>query len=232
MIDTNKLPIHVAIIMDGNGRWATQKGMPREYGHKIGGDTLREIVRASGEIGIKYLSVYAFSTENWGRPKKEVDTLMSLMVTFCKNEANDLLKNNVKVKFIGDVSGMPENVNVSMRSIEEKLVNCDGLQLNICVNYSGKTDIINAVKKIMSSGIDADDIDSDVFSKFLYTEDMPEPDLLIRTGGDFRISNFFLWQSAYTELVFTETYWPDFKRPNLEECIVEYQSRDRRFGKI
>jgi undecaprenyl diphosphate synthase len=226
------IPNHIAIIMDGNGRWGKAKNLPRVAGHKAGGDTLKKIVRAAGELGVKHLSVYAFSTENWTRPKDEIDGLMKLLIEFCKKEVPELKKTNTKIKFVGDIDTMPEKQKKAIYKAENDLVNCTGMQLNICLNYGGRSDLVHAMKEIIRLGYNESEITEEVISNHLYTKMIPDPDLLIRTSGELRISNYFLWQIAYSELVFVNKYWPDFSKEDLVECIHEYNRRTRRFGGI
>lgn len=226
------MPTHIAIIMDGNGRWAQSRNKPRMFGHRAGGQALKEIVRTAGEIGLKYLSVFAFSTENWNRPKVEVDALMNLFIEYCKNEESNLYSKNVKVNFVGDFSALSDRVIKSMKKLEHNLSECNGLNLNICINYSGRNDILNAIKKIIREGHNEKEIDYDLISNSMFTSYIPDPDLLIRTSGEYRISNYFLWQLAYTELVFVDKLWPDFNGEDLKESIMQYINRDRRFGRI
>jgi undecaprenyl diphosphate synthase len=234
-IKKNKLPQHVAIIMDGNGRWAKLHGLDRNEGHKEGVVSVRKIVEASAAIGLKYLTVYTFSTENWKRPEEEVQALMALMVAAIYRETPDLMKNNVRLTAIGDLERMPEEVRKTLEHcIEETSVNT-GTTLNLALSYSSRWEIIEAVKNIVEKVkyrmLDIDDINEEVFSNYLTTSDIPDPDLLIRTGGEKRISNFLLWQLSYAELYFTEIFWPDFRENEFYEAISSYQKRERRFGK-
>lgn len=230
-----KLPKHIAIIMDGNGRWAAQFGNDRTFGHEHGVEAVRSVVEGAGEIGVEYLTLYAFSTENWSRPKEEVDALMGLFVQAISDETDELLKNNVRLRAIGDISSLPKNVQDKFLWSIEKLSSCTGLTLVIAISYSSKWEIIEAVKKIaeqVKSGIvEPADIDDKTLEYFLNTKEMPDPELLIRTSGEIRISNFLLWQIAYSELYFTPKLWPDFRKEDLFEAICEYQNRERRFGK-
>ncbi len=225
-------PRHIAIIMDGNGRWAKSKGLPRVAGHKAGATSLKNIVRATGEIGIDYLTVYAFSTENWKRPADEVGALFKLLVEYCKSQVKELIENNTKVVFIGDIEAMPELEKRAMREAERATAACTGLQFNICINYGSRQEIIQAIKKILSSGIEVESIDENIVNKYLYTCDIPDPDLIIRTSGEERLSNFMLWQSSYSEFIFVDQYWPDFNREILEQCLLIYQKRKRRYGSV
>lgn len=231
-LEAEQIPQHIAIIMDGNGRWAKSKGLPRLAGHKAGGDTLRRIVRRAGEVGVSYLSVYAFSTENWNRPQDEVKGLMKILVEFCKGEVAELKSNNTRIKFIGAIDEMPSLQREAIRSAEAALEDCTGMQLNICMNYGGRRDIIDAVKAIVGSGISAESIDEKTISDYLYTKSIPDPDLLIRTSGELRISNFYLWQLAYTEFIFLDKHWPELMPEDLDDCIRLFAQRHRRYGKI
>lgn len=231
----DKLPRHIAIIMDGNGRWAAQFGNERTFGHEHGVDAVRSVVEGAGEIGVEYLTLYAFSTENWSRPKDEVDALMGLFVQAISEETDELLKSNVRLRAIGDISSLPQNVQEKFLWSIEKLSSCTGLTLVIAISYSSRWEIIEAVKKVAEDVkigiIDSSDIDNNTFERYLNTYKMPDPELLIRTSGEVRISNFLLWQIAYSELYFTSKLWPDFRKEDLFEAICEYQNRERRFGK-
>lgn len=233
-IDLNNLPKHIAIIMDGNGRWAKKRGLPRAAGHKAGIDTVRKIIKYSSKIGIKYLTLYTFSTENWKRPISEVDALMKLFLFYLKKEIPELDKNNVKLNFIGELSAFNEEILNAIKSADERLCSNTGLVVNLAVNYGGRGDIIQAVKRIAKEDrlgkIDADKLNMDEFKNYLYTSDIPDPDLLIRPGGEYRISNFLLWQIAYSELWFSDVLWPDFSEDDLDKAIYDYQHRQRRFG--
>jgi len=234
-IDSKKLPEHVAIIMDGNGRWAKKKGNSRIFGHKNGVKAVRDTVEGAGELGIKYLTLYAFSTENWNRPKQEVDALMSLLVATINSESDTLIKNNVRLLTIGNIADLPIDVKQNLKEIKEKTANNKGLSLVLALNYSARWEILNAVKNILTDtqkqSVKLEDLDSQRFEKYLNTTEMPDPDLLIRTSGEYRISNFLLWQIAYTELYFTDVLWPDFRRNDLYNAVIDYQRRERRFGK-
>jgi undecaprenyl diphosphate synthase len=231
----DKIPQHVAIIMDGNGRWAAQFGNERTYGHEHGVEAVRSVVKGAGEIGVKYLTLYAFSTENWSRPKQEVDALMGLLVQAISDETDELLKSNVRLQVIGDVKSLPENVQESLSWSISKLSLCTGLTLVLALSYSSKWEIVEAVKRIAEQvkqgQLEPSDIDYDLMNCFLNTSDMPDPELLIRTSGECRISNFLLWQIAYSELYFTPKLWPDFRKEDLFEAIYDFQNRERRFGK-
>jgi undecaprenyl diphosphate synthase len=230
------IPVHIAIIMDGNGRWAKRKGLPRVAGHRRGVETVRKVVELSAEMGVKYLTLYTFSTENWKRPKDEVSTLMRLIVKSLQNETDELNANNVKLTMIGDFSHLPEVVQAELKQAVKKTENNTGLQLNLALSYSGRWEIIQAVKKIAQDyakrKIKLDEIDEKTFSKYLQTGDIPDPDLLIRSGGEMRISNYLLWQIAYSEIYVTKTLWPDFKYKHLLQAVEDYQKRERRFGLI
>ena len=232
---TDKIPKHVAIIMDGNGRWAAQFGNERTFGHEHGVNAVRSVVEGAGEIGIDYLTLYAFSTENWSRPKDEVDALMGLFVQAISEETDELLKNNVRLQAIGDISSLPQHVQEKFLWSIDKLKSCTGLTLVIAISYSSKWEIIEAVKKIATQVkdglLDPSAIDNETIESFLNTSNMPDPELLIRTSGECRISNFLLWQIAYSELYFTPKLWPDFRKEDLFEAIHDYQNRERRFGK-
>jgi len=223
------VPNHVAIIMDGNGRWAKERGKSRSFGHKEGIVSVKDIVKAAGAIGIKYLTLYTFSSENWLRPKTEIFTLMKLLVHSLRKETNELNENNVRLKVIGDLNSFPPIVRKELTESIEKLKQNTGLTLILALSYSGRWDIIQAVNKIVQEG---KEINVEEFSKYLSTFDIPDPDLMIRTSGEFRISNFLLWQMAYTEIYITQACWPEFRRENLYEAIQNYQKRERRFGAI
>ncbi|MGF7057132.1 isoprenyl transferase [Brassicibacter mesophilus] len=235
-IDINNLPKHVAIIMDGNGRWAKRRFLPRTAGHREGVERVKEIVEASGDLGIKHLTLYAFSTENWSRPRDEVDTLMKLLVEYLKKELDILHRNNVKISVLGDLNKLPQLPRKEVHRAIEKTKNNNRLILNIALNYGGRDEIVNATKKIANdvalNNIEIENIDEELFEKYLYTDNQPDPDLLIRASGEQRISNFLLYQIAYTEFVFTETLWPEFNKEHLYNAIIEYQRRKRRFGGI
>ncbi|GHS94458.1 isoprenyl transferase [Bacteroidia bacterium] len=234
-IDLKRLPVHIAIIMDGNGRWAQKNGMERFMGHQEGVVSVRKVVEAAGQLGIKYLTVYTFSTENWSRPQEEVDALMALMVMAVQRETKDLMANNVRLRTIGDIDRLPALTRRELDACIEETKDNTGLTLILALSYSSKREMTEAVKKIAQEVKDGtlavSQIDETIISCHLFTKDIPDPDLLIRTGGEFRISNYLLWQSAYSELYFTDTYWPDFREENLYAAIVDYQKRERRFGK-
>ncbi|MDD2244626.1 MAG: isoprenyl transferase [Dysgonamonadaceae bacterium] len=235
-INTSSLPKHVAIIMDGNGRWAKANGLQRSEGHQEGVAALRRAVEAASNIGIKYLTVYVFSTENWERPKEEVESLMDLMVYALKKETPSLVKNNVRLMNIGDLNRLPLKTRESLLASIEDTSQCTGLNLVVALSYSSKWEIGNALKLIakdVTEGhLQLNEINENLVSDYLTTKGIPDPELMIRTGGEQRISNFLLWQSAYTEFYFTETFWPDFSEDSFYEAILEFQNRERRFGKI
>lgn len=234
-IDIDKVPKHVAIIMDGNGRWAEKRGNSRIFGHQHGVESVRASIKAAAQIGVKYLTIYAFSTENWNRPKFEVEALMTLLVNVIKNETQELNKNNVRLKIIGDRDSLPPKVKKETDLIVEKLSKNTGLTVVMALSYSSRWEIINAVKSIAGDvkkgKIDTQDISQELFDSYLATSEIPDPELLIRTSGEARISNFLLWQIAYTELYFTSVLWPDFSDEDFYEAICNYQQRERRFGK-
>lgn len=231
---SGEIPRHVAIIMDGNGRWAEQKGRNRTFGHREGVHSVRDIVEASGQLGIKYLTLYTFSTENWRRPKTEIAVLMRLLIKALRDETDKLHENNVKLAAVGDLAVLPQQVLNELTDGIEKTKDNKLMTLVLALSYSGRWDILNAVRKIahdyQHSKIRLHDIDEQLFGSYLVTKDIPDPDLLIRTGGNYRISNFLLWECAYTEFYFDRDYWPVFRRKNLYEAVREYQSRERRFG--
>lgn len=235
-INKDKLPLHVAVIMDGNGRWAQRKGNSRIFGHQNGVVAVRETVEAAAEVGIQYLTLYAFSTENWNRPREEVDALMSLLVSTIDKELESLSENNVRLHIIGDTSDMPVKVQKQLQKALEKTSNNSGLNLVLALSYSGRWEILNAIRKlaqdVKNNVLQPEDLGCDSFVQYLTTSEIPDPELLIRTSGEFRISNFLLWQIAYSELYFTETLWPDFRKEHFYDAIVDYQKRERRFGKI
>ena len=234
-LDRSKLPSHIAIIMDGNGRWAKERGQERVYGHYEGVVSVREIVNACGEVGVQYLTLYAFSTENWNRPKVEVDALMELLVNTIRKEIEDLKKNNVKLHIIGDFESLPEICQKELNEAKEITAMNTGLNLILALSYSSRQEIVQATRKIaekVAGGVlKADEIDEKVFRDHLYTAQFPDPELMIRTSGEHRISNYLLFQLAYAELYFTNVHWPDFRKQNLYEALLNYQQRERRFGK-
>jgi undecaprenyl diphosphate synthase len=228
------LPQHVAVIMDGNGRWAKQRHLPRVEGHRQGAESARLIIRTAGEIGIKYLTLYAFSAENWNRPKDEVDTLMKYLIQYLKRETPELDDSNVRLEAIGQIHRLPENVQEQLRKSIATLSKNNGLTLVLALSYGGRTEIVDAAraiaKKAKAGELDSEDINEKIFAQHLYTRNMPDPDLLIRTSGEMRVSNFLLWQISYAEFVVTQTLWPDFRKPQFFAAVEEYVRRHRRFG--
>ncbi|HEY5549269.1 MAG TPA: isoprenyl transferase [Coriobacteriia bacterium] len=233
-LDTTRVPGHVAIIMDGNGRWASHRGLPRVAGHRAGAKAIEEAIASAIECGVRYLTLYSFSTENWTRPRDEVSALMGLFVEVIRSKMSDLMEQGVCVRVIGRLDGMPKRTADAFRDAMSRTAGNDTLDLVIALNYGGRTEIVDAMTAIaadVAAGrLDAASIDEDAVASRLYTAGVPDPDLLIRTSGEFRVSNFLLWQIAYTEIVVTETLWPDFGRDDLLEAIVDYQARERRFG--
>ncbi len=235
LIDRSKLPKHVAIIMDGNGRWAKERGQDRVYGHHEGVVSVREIVNTSAEIGIQYLTLYAFSAENWNRPKAEVDALMELLVNTIRKEIEELKKNNVRLHIIGDFASLPEICQKELNEAMQMTASNTGLNLILALSYSSRQEIVFAAKKIAEKvalgELKPEEINYEVFENSLYTAGFPDPELMIRTSGEYRISNYLLYQLAYAELYFTNVHWPDFRKNNLYEALLNYQQRERRFGK-
>lgn len=229
-LDLKRIPKHIAIIMDGNGRWAKSKGWMRVRGHEAATASVRESVRACGELGVSVLSLFAFSTENWSRPKEEVEFLFKLFQKTLESELEELKANNVRLRLCGDAGPLPEWLKATIRRCEEALAANTGLILNLAVNYGGKQDILNAVNQAVKGG--AKKITEEIIAEHLLTDGLPDVDLMVRTSGELRISNFFLWQAAYAELYFPKILWPDFRREHLLEAVLEYQSRDRRFGNV
>ncbi|EQB88166.1 undecaprenyl diphosphate synthase [Clostridium punense] len=236
IIDKTNIPAHIAVIMDGNGRWAKERNLPRTMGHRAGMDTIRKIVKESSKLGVRYLTLYAFSTENWKRPEDEVTALMKLVVEFIGKEINELHKNEVVFNVIGDISKLPQVCQESIFSAKEKTKNNKGLTLNIALNYGGRDEIVSGVKKIaqeiLDNNIKVEDIDEQLISNHLYTSGMPDPDIVIRPSGELRLSNYLLWQSAYSEFWFSNINWPDFTERDLHKAISDYQNRNRRFGGV
>ncbi len=235
-IDLSKTPKHIAIIMDGNGRWAKKQGEMRLFGHNVGVESVREVLKGAKELGIKYLTLYAFSMENWNRPKEEVEGLMDLLVRTIAGEVKELHDSGVRLQSIGDVEGLPVNCQSELMSAIEETKDNTEITLVLALNYSSKWEIVNAAKKIATDfavgKITEKEITSELFDAYLTTAGIPDPELLIRTSGECRISNFLLWQSAYTEFYFTEILWPDFKKEHLYEAVYDYQNRERRFGMV
>jgi undecaprenyl diphosphate synthase len=229
---TGRIPRHVGIIMDGNGRWAELRGLPRIEGHRRGVERIKEVVEVSAELGLKALTLYAFSIENWRRPSSEVTTLMKLLELYLKKEFGNLIKNNIVFKTIGDIWRLPEDIQRVIRETEEKTSFNKGMILVAAWSYSGRNEILRAIKKMLYSGVSPEEITEEVFNSYLDTAGLPAPDLIIRTSGEMRISNFLLWQGAYSELYFTDTLWPDFTKDEFLLAIQDYQRRERRFGSI
>ena len=233
-LDKDRIPRHVAIIMDGNGRWAKKRFLPRTMGHRAGMASLKKVVRTCDDMGIAILTVYAFSTENWKRPRDEVSYLMLLLTEFMHKELDELHQNNVRIQVLGDYNAMPPECRIEIKRALEITRDNTGLIFNIALNYGGRKEILDAAKtlaaQITAGQINAEEVDEEIFSGLLYTKGMPDPDLLIRSSGEMRISNFMLWQIAYTEIVVTDTLWPDFTEQDLVQAVMEYQHRDRKFG--
>lgn len=229
-IDFKKLPEHIAIIMDGNGRWANKRSLPRIFGHKQGVKTVKDIIKASHSLGIKVLTLYAFSTENWKRPEDEISALFQLMLQFIKSEFDEFNENGVNLRVLGDINKFPEDIQKELHRVCTLTKDNQGLKLNVALNYGGRQEIVKACNEILKSG--KKQVNEEEFSSFLYTSGLPDPDLLIRTSGEERISNFLLWQLAYSELYITDTLWPDFNKKELEKAIIDFQKRERRFGGV
>ncbi len=236
LYNPDAVPAHVGIIMDGNGRWAKRRGLPRSAGHRAGSNALRDITKACGKMGMTALTVYAFSTENWKRPKEEVDNIMSLLLEFLKNAEREIDGQNVQIRVIGDTSAFSDELQGEIKRVEGITKVNDGLVLNIALNYGGRSEIVRAAKnlalKVKSGEIGVDDITEDAISGQMYTADLPDPDLIIRPSGEYRLSNFMIWQSAYSEFWFSHILWPDFKVKDLQRAIGDFQKRNRRFGGV
>lgn len=234
-IDEARLPKHIAIVMDGNGRWARQRHLPRSVGHRAGVNVVRDIVRVSGEVGIEVLTLFTFSTENWNRPKTEVSRLMRLLIQAARGEVAEINRNNVKITVSGRWEELPEATRQAVANAIDQTATNTGLQLNLALNYGGRRDIVDAAKRLAQDICDGkynlEDVDELLFESYLYTAGLPDPDLLIRTSGEMRLSNFLLYQLAYTEICVSPVYWPDFRRSHFYEAILEYQKRERRFGR-
>jgi undecaprenyl diphosphate synthase len=231
-INFMRLPAHVAVIMDGNGRWAKQRHLPRVEGHRAGIESVREVVESSARLGIQVLTLYAFSVENWKRPPAEVSTLMTLLKRYLRLELNTLLRNDIRFRVIGRSEDLAPDIQRELADAEAKTATNHGMLFNIALNYGGRAEIVEAAKRILTSGLPPDQVDEQRFASFLYTAGQPDPDLLIRTSGEMRVSNFLLWQIAYAEIWVTDTLWPDFRRQHLFEAILAYQKRERRYGGI
>lgn len=231
-MEVNNIPEHVAIILDGNGRWATKRNKPRTFGHKKGAENVVDIAIHAKNRGVKYLTLYAFSTENWKRPASEVDYLMKLLISFVEKKLDQLMAEDCKINFMGDLSKIPENTRKAVEKALDKTEDNKSLFINIALNYGGRDEIVHAIKSIIDDGYLSKDIDEKLISKYLYTGNLPDPDLLIRPGGELRLSNFLIYQMAYTELYFTDCLWPDFNKDEFDKAIMEYAKRNRRFGDI
>jgi undecaprenyl diphosphate synthase len=229
-VDFDRLPRHVAVIMDGNGRWAAQRHLPRVEGHRAGIESVRDVVETSARLGIQVLTLYAFSVENWKRPASEVSTLMALLKRYLRLELNTLLRNNIRFNVIGRVQDLSADIRGELTMAQEKTAGNTGMLFNIALNYGGRAEIVEAARALIASGVRPEELDEQRFAGFLYTTGQPDPDLLIRTSGEMRVSNFLLWQIAYAEIWVTDTLWPDFRKRNLLEAILAYQKRDRRYG--
>lgn len=231
-LDPDRLPAHVAIIMDGNGRWAARRHLPRVEGHRAGISAVRDVVETSARLGIRVLTLYAFSVENWKRPASEVSTLMSLLKRYLRMELDTLLNNNIRFAVVGRRDELAPDVRADLAEAEAKTAGATGMLFNIALNYGGRAEIVDAARRALAAGLRADELDEQRFGQLLYTAGQPDPDLLIRTSGEMRVSNFLLWQIAYAEIWVTDTLWPDFRRRHLLEAILDYQKRDRRYGGI
>lgn len=230
--DMNNLPVHIAAIMDGNGRWASSKGLPRTVGHKAGSEAFRKISEYLNDIGVKYFTVYAFSTENWKRPKDEVSAIMKLLKEYLLEAISDMAEKNIRLCFFGDQTPLSDELKDLIRKTDEISKGCTGLTVNVCLNYGGRDEITRAVQAIINDGVKPEDITEKLISSYLYSKDTPDPDLIIRPGKEQRISNFLLWQCAYSEFYFTETLWPDMNEEEMNKAIISFQKRKRRFGGI
>jgi undecaprenyl diphosphate synthase len=231
-VNFDRLPVHIAVIMDGNGRWAAQRHLPRVEGHRAGIESVRDVVEGSARIGIKVLTLYAFSVENWKRPVTEVSTLMTLLKRYLRLELNTLLRNDIRFRVIGRDEELAPDIRRELKMAEEKTAQSRGMLFNIALNYGGRAEIVEAARRAIAAGIRPEQLDEQRFGDFLYTAGQPDPDLLIRTSGEMRVSNFLLWQIAYSEIWVTDTLWPDFRKRDLLEAILAYQKRDRRYGGI
>jgi undecaprenyl diphosphate synthase len=231
-IQFDRLPVHVAIIMDGNGRWAAQRHLPRVEGHRAGIDAVRDSVETAARLGIQVLTLYAFSMENWKRPATEVGTLMQLLKRYLRSELNTLLRNDIRFRVIGRMEDLSSDIQDELRAAIERTSTSRGMLFNIALNYGGRAEIVDAARRAMASGVRPEELDEQRFASFLYTAGQPDPDLLIRTSGEMRVSNYLLWQIAYSEIYVTDTLWPDFRRRHLIEAVLAYQTRERRYGGI
>jgi undecaprenyl diphosphate synthase len=231
-VNFERLPAHIAVIMDGNGRWAAQRHLPRVEGHRAGIDAVRETVETAARLDIRVLTLYAFSVENWKRPPSEVSTLMLLLKRYLRSELNTLLRNNIRFRVIGRMEDLAPDVQDELRQAIDRTAGNGGMLFNIALNYGGRAEIVDAARRVIAAGISPDDLDEQRFASFLYTAGQPDPDLLIRTSGEMRVSNYLLWQIAYAEIYVTDTLWPDFRRRHLLEAVLAYQKRERRYGGI
>lgn len=235
-IDKERLPRHIAVIMDGNGRWAKKRFLPRTFGHKAGVETIREIVKECSHLGIEYLTLYAFSTENWKRPPEEVRALMNLLVEYLRKEVQELHENNVRIKMIGDINALPKTEQEELRLAMEKTKDNKGVTMSLSLSYGSRSDIRQAVAKMVQEAaaglLREEEIDEETLRKYLSTHFLPDPDLIIRPSGEYRLSNFLMWEAAYSEFWFSDVYWPDFTKEDLHQAIYDFQQRDRRFGKV
>ncbi len=231
-VNFERLPVHVAVIMDGNGRWAAQRHLPRVEGHRAGIDAVRDTVETAARLGIQVLTLYAFSKENWKRPATEVSTLMLLLKRYLRSELNTLLRNDIRFRVIGRIEGLSPDIQDELQQATERTAKNGGMLFNIALNYGGRAEIVDAARRAMQSGLRPEELDETRFASFLYTAGQPDPDLLIRTSGEMRVSNYLLWQIAYAEIYVTETLWPDFRRRHLIEAVLAYQKRERRYGGI
>jgi undecaprenyl diphosphate synthase len=231
-VDFERLPQHIAVIMDGNGRWAAQRHLPRVEGHRAGIDSVRDVIESSARIGIKVLTLYAFSVENWKRPASEVSTLMSLLKRYLRLELNTLLSNDIRFRVIGREEQLAPDVRTELKLAQDRTAGNRGMEFNIALNYGGRAELVEAARRMLVAGLRPEELDEQRFSGFLYTAGQPDPDLLIRTSGEMRVSNFLLWQIAYAEIWVTDTLWPDFRKRHLLEAILDYQKRERRYGGI
>ena len=231
-VNFERLPVHVAVIMDGNGRWAAQRHLPRVEGHRAGIDAVRDTVESAARLGIQVLTLYAFSVENWKRPAAEVGTLMLLLKRYLRSELNTLLKNNIRFRVIGRIEELASDIQDELHLAIDRTAKNSGMLFNIALNYGGRAEIVDAARRAIEAGVRPQDLDEERFARFLYTAGQPDPDLLIRTSGEMRVSNYLLWQIAYAEIYVTETLWPDFRRRHLLEAVLAYQKRERRYGGI
>jgi len=227
-----KVPVHVAIILDGNGRWAKERGLPRLEGHRAGTENIRQVLEGSVEFGLKVLTIYAFSTENWGRPREEIEGLLRILGDVIHKETKRLHEQGVQLRHLGELTGLPESLQKAIRDAIELTKNNDRIILNVAFNYGGRAEIVRAVRQLLCERVDPDKVDERLLSRYLYTAGLPDPDLIIRTAGEMRMSNFLLWQSAYAEYYSTPVYWPDFNKEELRKALVAYSQRQRRFGRL